>query len=320
MGDHSSIGSGSKEIIDVSERRLLVSFSGGETSALMAKLIMERWRDRYDKIHVVFANTGQENEATLQFVKDCDEAFGLGVIWIEAVTPPERGVGPRWTQVNFETADRSGRVFENMIAKHGIPNPGQPHCTRELKTGPIARWARDQGWLPMTYDLAIGIRIDEIDRMTPNARGRRLIYPLVTAFPHSKPKVNEFWAKQPFRLNLKGYEGNCKWCWKKSMRKHLTIMADNPSAYDFPERMEEKYPYTGAGKTGEPRRFFRQQMMVKDIRELAKKPFGRADDDARQYQISLFDMMDIDVDAELDMCGSESCEVDFAELDDLGDD
>jgi 3'-phosphoadenosine 5'-phosphosulfate sulfotransferase (PAPS reductase)/FAD synthetase len=49
-------------------RRLLVSFSGGETSALMTKLCHERLSDQYDEILTVFSNTGQEDEATLEFV------------------------------------------------------------------------------------------------------------------------------------------------------------------------------------------------------------------------------------------------------------
>lgn len=53
-------------------RRLLISFSGGETSALMAKLILDRMAGEYDEIRTVFANTGQENEETLRFVDRCD--------------------------------------------------------------------------------------------------------------------------------------------------------------------------------------------------------------------------------------------------------
>jgi hypothetical protein len=34
---------------------------------------------------VVFANTGQEREETLEFVKQCDDHFGFGTVWIEGV-------------------------------------------------------------------------------------------------------------------------------------------------------------------------------------------------------------------------------------------
>lgn len=288
--------------------RLLISFSGGETSALMAKLCMERMAKDYDEIRTVFANTGQENEETLEFVNRCDKAFGLNVIWIEAVTPEQRGVGARYREVNFETASRNGEPFEEMIRKHGIPNRAMPLCSKELKGRPIKRWAREHGWLPGSFDMAIGIRTDEIDRMSPNAKRDGIIYPLVSRFPHTKPKVNEFWQSQPFRLNLKGYQGNCKWCWKKSLRKHLTLIKENPSAYDFPARMKATYAHAGTNKTGEPRVFFREGRSTHDLLRLAATTkFEPATDDAREYQTDLIEWLD----ADLDICGSESCEVDF---------
>lgn len=294
----------------MTERRLLISFSGGETSALMSKLIYERMSDEYDVIRTVFANTGQENEETLAFVDRCDKAFNLNVVWIEAVTPAERGVGARCREVTFETASRNGEPFEEMIRKHGIPNKNSPLCSKELKTRPITRWARENGWLPGSYDLAIGIRADEIDRMSMEAKRRRIVYPLVSRFPHTKPRVNEFWQRQPFRLGLKGYQGNCKWCWKKSLRKHLTIIRENPEAYDFPARMEEQYPLAGTNPNNEPRVFFREGRSTEDLRQLAAVTrFTPVVDDARVYQTDLLDWLDADV----DVCGSESCEVDFEE-------
>jgi hypothetical protein len=293
-------------------KRLLISFSGGETSALMTILALKKLAPRYDEIRTVFANTGEENEQTLEFVHRCDEAFGFKTAWIEAVTPPERGVGARCREVTFETASRDGEPFEEMIQKHGIPGPGRPFCSKELKARPITRWARENGWLPGSYDLAIGIRADEIDRMSPDAPRRRIIYPLVKMFPHTKPMVNQFWDDQPFRLGLKGYQGNCKWCWKKSLRKHLTIISESPSSYDFPERMELAYPLTGAGSTGEPKRFFRGNLTVSDLRQMARQDFVPADDDAR------IDQRDMLYDIELDTGGGceESCEVSFEDLDD----
>lgn len=294
------------------ERRLLISFSGGETSALMAKLVMERVAVDYDEIKCVFANTGQENEETLAFVQRCDEAFGLNVIWIEAETNPLRGVGQQARVVSLESADRNGRVFEAMIAKHGIPNKNFPHCTRELKTRPIQAHMRAIGWTPGSYDTAIGIRVDEFDRMAPDAKKKRIIYPLISPFPHRKIDVNQFWERQPFRLQLKGYEGNCKWCWKKSLRKHLTIITEHPEHYDFPERMEREKAHVGPGQTGEPRVFFREGRTAGALRRLAATTaFIPAVDDARQYQPDLFRPFNEDLDIGGDC--SESCEVDFSD-------
>lgn len=303
----------------MTERRLLISFSGGETSALMTKLILEQWQERYDKIRVIFANTGQEREETLVFVDRCDKAFGFNVVWIELVTTMEKGIGARYREVTFETASRNGQPFEDFIAKYGIPGPSHPSCSKGLKAEPITRWARENGWLPGTYDLAIGIREDEMDRISPKAKKRRIIYPLLSkqGWPHTKTMVNEFWRKQPFRLDLKGYQGNCKWCWKKSLRKHLTIITETPEAYDFPERMERDYATAGNGSTGEPRQFFRENRTVSDLRDLAAtRPFVPVTDDARDYNVNLLEWIALNpiADQDLDACGAgESCEVDFGD-------
>lgn len=291
-------------------RRLLISFSGGETSALMTKILHDNWMRRYDEIITVFANTGQENEETLEFVQRCDETWGWGVVWVEAVVDPRDGVGTGARVVDFASADRDGAVFESMIAKYGIPGPGFFHCTRELKERPITAYARSIGWGAGTYDTAIGIRVDEIDRMNPKAKEKRLIYPMIKPFPHRKIDVNEFWFQQNWRLNLKGYQGNCRWCWKKSLRKHLTIMSETPEAFDFPERMEALYPLAGANPRGEVKRFFRNRLTVSDIRRLASEGnFEPAEDDARVYQTDMLQGLELDLGGDC----SESCEVDFGE-------
>lgn len=62
--------------------KTLVCFSGGRTSAFMSKMIKES--GIADCVYV-FANTGQERNETLDFVNQCDQRFGLGVVWVEAV-------------------------------------------------------------------------------------------------------------------------------------------------------------------------------------------------------------------------------------------
>lgn len=59
---------------------LLISFSGGRTSAYMTKLIMDKQIKLLNdfKPFVVFANTGCEHPKTLEFVQKCDEVFNWG--------------------------------------------------------------------------------------------------------------------------------------------------------------------------------------------------------------------------------------------------
>jgi hypothetical protein len=296
------------------ERRLLVSFSGGETSAYMTKWILENLRIDYDKIVVVFANTGQENEETLEFVRLCDEEFLFGTIWIEGVQFPGERRSPGFKIVSFQTASRDGVPFEAAIAKYGIPNSKFKDCTRSLKRRPIEAYAKSIGWKIGSYDLAIGIRIDEIDRVSSEANERRLIYPLVKRHPMTKPQINSWWAAQRFRLRLKGYQGNCKWCWKKSMRKHLTLIGERPEIYDWPRRMEDRYGLHGPEfrrdastrksplPDGYRRVFFRGNMSVSDLfaeYERRNGHFAPADDDAVVFDVSM------------DVAGGceESCEI-----------
>ena len=229
-------------------RRLAISFSGGETSALMTWYILNGpIRDEYDEIEIVFANTGEEREETLIFVKQCQAHFGWDVKWIEAVVHHGERKSNTHRLVDYGTATRMNAIdgpFEQSIRKYGIPNTEARDCTRNLKQRPIESFLKSLGW-GTDYDLAIGIRADEMDRVSPLAARRRLIYPLISNPKTTKPMVNEWWRRQPFRLQLKGYEGNCAWCWKKSMRKHITLMRENENLYRFPHRMEILYDHIG---------------------------------------------------------------------------
>ena len=283
---------------------LVISFSGGETSAYMAKWLVDNKSGDYDRIFCVFANTGQENEETLEFVNRCDEEFGLNVDWIEAVTHHGERLGSTHRYTDFSCASRCGEPFEDMVKKYGIPNQAYPHCTRELKLNPIKSYLREKGI--DDYHMAVGIRADEIDRMQSDAKSKGIIYPLVK-LGVAKTHVNLFWSMQAFRLNLKGYQGNCKWCWKKSLRKHLTLMNESPEIYDFPERMEECHGLSGRNVDGNKRVFFRGNMSTKELREMSTLPFTPADDDSVIYpEPDLFGF-------DLDIAGgcSESCEVEF---------
>jgi hypothetical protein len=282
------------------KKKLLVSFSGGETSAFMAKWLKDNKSNEYEMVFV-FANTGEENEATLVFADKCDKAFGLNLVWIEYDHLS-------FCMVNFESASRNGQPFEKMIQKFGIPNVGFNHCSRELKQAIIKRFARSIGWMAKDYDTAIGIRADEIDRISKDRKKNRLIYPLVN-LGITKPKINLFWRQMPFRLELKGYEGNCKVCWKKSLRKHLTIMKESPQHFNNFEKWEEKYKNSyqkDRPESNQDIRFFRSNLTVNDIRKLSQADFIPAKDDSTiySYQEKLFGF-DLDVS---NGC-VESCEV-----------
>jgi hypothetical protein len=269
---------------------------------------------RWEEIVVVFANTGQENEETLEFVKECDDHFGFNTVWIEAVQFLGERRSASFRIVDFKTADRAGRTFEDSIKKYGIPNQKFKDCTRNLKQKPIEAYAKSIGWRKGSYELAIGIRADEIDRCSTAARERGIIYPLAKIHPMTKPKINFWWEQQPFRLRLKHWQGNCKWCWKKSKRKHFTILRHQPEAFDFPERMEEEFGLIGPEFLHDKstrhsplpedyrRTFFRGNVSAKDLKKEFRERghlIADAEDQAQEF------------DPELDVGGAcgDSCEV-----------
>lgn len=253
----------------MSAEKLLISFSGGKTSAYMTYHILEKHREEYD-IQIVFANTGQEHENTLEFVKKCDDTFGFNTVWVEAVTHAGRK-GSGHKIVSYETASRDGAPYEEMIQKYGIPNKAYPHCTRELKLNPIHSYIKNVGWKKAEYITAIGIRADEMRRVRKSATQAKIVYPLVDWFPATKPEINTWWEQQEFNLNIQEHQGNCVWCWKKSSSKLLRLVKESPEVFDFPKRMEAVYGLSGHNVDGTKRVFFREHTSGKDLFVLADK-------------------------------------------------
>lgn len=248
-----------RDLVGDEKPRLFISFSGGKTSGAMTKLCLDNLADHFD-IVVGFANTGEEDERTLKFVHMCDEIFGFKTVWLEAVVNPEKGEGTTHRVVTYETASRNGEPFEAVIQKYGIPNRSFPHCNRELKLSTMKSYLRSIGWTD--YYTAIGIRPDESRRVNATAAKAKIVYPLIDWFWMDKQDVNDWWEEQPFNLELREHEGNCRWCWKKSDAKHFLLHRENPSIFEFPARMEATYPRLGPEFDKDPnaadRTFFRK--------------------------------------------------------------
>jgi hypothetical protein len=266
--------------------RLLVSFSGGRTSAFMSRLLKMCYADQYELLFV-FANTGQEHENTLIFVDRCDTEFDLNLVWVEADVVHGERKSTGFRQVTFETASRAGEPYEQVIQKYGIANRNFPHCNRELKLRPIYAYTSSIGWKRGTFKCAVGIRADEPKRV------KKEVYPLVHWHPVDKQDINDWWEDQPFNLELPERLGNCTWCWKKSDRKHFANIDDCPEIYDFPRRMERQYPHHGAGSTGEGKVFFR---------------LGRSTDQLFAARLTAEGFRVLPEDADIDGGCSESCE------------
>ena len=289
---------------------LSISFSGGKTSAYMTKMLLDHFRgdDPDRRITVTFANTGQEHEETLKFVDRCDKAFGFNVVWLEADVTHGKRVATKHRVVTFETASRKGEPFEEVIKKYGIPNKSYNHCTRETKLAPMISYYESMGWKYGDYSIAIGIRADEVDRVSMKTLKEGGFYPCVDAGV-TKDDVREWWAQQDFNLGIPEQLGNCTWCWKKSLRKLMTLTQTHPEIFEFPRRMEAEHALGGGprrdGGVKEPRIFFRENNSTETLFAKAAAGFTPFEDDKF-----------IPFDDELDVGGAcgDSCEI-YSDID-----
>jgi len=220
-----------------------ISFSGGRTSAYMLWRVLQSNGGLPDEAKVCFANTGKEDDATLRFVQDCSEQWGVPITWLEY-----QQEDPRFKVVNFEIASRQGEPFEAIIKKRNfLPNPVARFCTVELKIQPELKYLKSLGW--SDWDNMVGIRADEprrVAKIKANPSGGKAeperIMPLASAGIR-KEDVGAFWASQPFDLalpNINGvtYHGNCDLCFLKGESQTRSLIAEKPERAIWWARME----------------------------------------------------------------------------------
>lgn len=207
-----------------------ISFSGGRTSAYMLHRVLEANGGLPKEAIVCFANTGKEDEATLEFVRDCSVNWSVPIAWLEW-----RDTEAKFEVVTFETASRNGEPFEALIRKRNyLPNPVTRFCTIDLKIRPIGRYLLSLGMADTKTEAEnmsmIGMRADEQRRAAKIADKSRI--PLVTA-GITKEDVGAFWSAQPFDLGLPNnngvtMHGNCDLCFLKGGAQILSLIAEKP--------------------------------------------------------------------------------------------
>lgn len=229
----------------------VISFSGGRTSAYMLWRVLQSNNGLPDNAVVTFANTGKEDEATLEFVRDCSVNWNVPIVWLE-YRHDDKG----YAVVDFDTASRQGEPFEALIAKKNyLPNPVTRFCTIELKIRVISKYMKAQGWDFDERSAWVGIRADEPRRIAKIGYDR---CPLA-ADGISAKDVGEFWASQSFDLklpNIKGktYHGNCDLCFLKGYHQTLSLIQEKPSRAIWWAKMENLIKSSGQFK-GDGARF-----------------------------------------------------------------
>lgn len=261
------------------KKKLLISFSGGRTSAYMMYWLTHEWneRDNYEII-IIFANTGKEKEETLIFIDKCSKAWGLNIVWVEAKHRDingemfsKKGWATRHKVVDFEIASRKGEPFEEMLSNLGIPSTNAPFCSDQLKKKAIKHYLKSIKW--KGYYTAIGIRSDEIDRVNEKHKELRLIYPLINMNPKTKNEITIWFARLGFNLYVDPDMGNCDFCWKKDLPRLCRIAKKDRFVPMWWQKMTNKYGQSNPRPTKlkPPFNFFRGNLSANDIVELSNK-------------------------------------------------
>ena len=211
----------------------VVSFSGGRTSGLMLRRVLDAHGGVLPPdVHVVFANTGKERPETLRFVAECATRWDVPIHWIER--DRSRPKGQRWREVTAATACTDGALFAALIEEHCfLPNVIMRFCTTELKVFPMRDYMRAQ--TSERWTNVIGLRRDEPKRVM-GIRSRSNSWdtdcPLYDAGV-TVEDVAAFWRAQPFDLGLQPWEGNCDGCFLKAFSILERIERDRPGTLDW---------------------------------------------------------------------------------------
>ena len=216
-----------------------LNFSGGRSSAYLLRKILDAYDGTLPKhILPIYANTGKEYDATLDFIHECESRWNVPIVWLEYRYDSSAKGGKRYpkntfTEVNYATASRNGEPFEQLINSRGyLPNVRQRICTAELKVNTISRYMRKKyGLMKKRYQRVLGIRYDE-----PRRWGKALfencdlVYPMVDA-KVTKTEVNNYWKNSVFNLALDydSIRGNCDLCYLKGRAKMREIMREDPN-------------------------------------------------------------------------------------------
>jgi 3'-phosphoadenosine 5'-phosphosulfate sulfotransferase (PAPS reductase)/FAD synthetase len=249
-----------------------ISFSGGRTSAYMLWRVLEENNGLPDEAIVCFANTGKEEEATLEFVRDCGKNWNVPIHWLEF-----RDSEIKWEKVTFETASRNGEPFEMLIKKRKfLPNVVARFCTVELKIRTMERYLKSLGW--KEWVSMLGIRADEPRRLAKihvqdNGKHETKTAPLGPAGITAKD-VGKFWKNNDFDLKLpnfngKTFHGNCDLCFLKGYAQTLSLIQEKPERAIWWAKMETLAQSSGMAE-GAGARFRKDRPSYSQMMQFAK--------------------------------------------------
>lgn len=229
----------------------LIQFSAGLTSAMMLHMALEAHGGKLpDNVRVCFENTGKEHERSLDFVHEVETRWNVKIDWLE------RRPNDTFAVVNYETADREGGPFAQLIAERGmVPNPVARFCNPELKVRTAHRYMRSQGF--ESWTTFVGLRADEPTRVAKLANNDYGQFETkeapLAAVGVTNADVERFWKAQPFGLCLPRVDGetvhgNCDLCYLKNGNTLVTLVREKPSRAIWWATQERVARAAGAGR------------------------------------------------------------------------
>ena len=278
-----------------SSKNIFCSVSAGYSSVMMAIKIKEWYPDH--NIIFAMANTSKERIESLDFMNECDKLYKLDLKWIEAEFN-EKGIGVTAKVVEYKNLKTKGEIFEDGIKKLGIPSNVNKWCNRDMKLRPLKKYA-DSVFGLNNYSIAVGLRIDEMDRVRKDYKDNNVFYPLMD-YKISKKERNKFWDNEPIKITIPAYKGNCDLCFEKSNRKLMTIIKEEPDMAIWWDSMIKKYShiekenspsYNDLLKENNGMTFYRGYKTIEDLVKMAEEPFSKATDEYI-YENDLFDLED----------------------------
>jgi hypothetical protein len=209
----------------------------------MVWLFEQRKKTENINVEYVFCDTGAEHPLTYKFIRDVVENWGIELTCLRTKITNEKGVGASWEKVSLDSCKYDLKPFTDSILKYSTPTIAGPKCTDRMKSTPSDKYCNET-YGKKNYIKWLGMRIDEPNRIkkvddqldmfsekTSKEPPVNIDY-LATISDFEKQDVLDWWAKQPFDLQIPEHLGNCVFCIKKGAEKLALAARQEPELRD----------------------------------------------------------------------------------------
>jgi hypothetical protein len=217
---------------------------------MMLRILLDNYHN--SRILCVFANTGKETPATIDFLKNIQKQWNIQIHVVEFRATqkylPENGgrkkgaISQRdcigYTLKTLDNLSMNGEPFLDMVENIAIPTKAMTFCSSYLKVIPMQLFLDEHH-----NDIertAVGIRYDEPSRWSLQKSREGVFFPLYEMRVKLADR-DAFWNAQPFQLEQADYLGNCDLCVAKSISIKRKILKDDPGVGEWWSAIETNF-------------------------------------------------------------------------------